>query len=225
MKRTTTIMFFMLCLAFGAAAQDRIHFTDQTVLSAYVEKVTDEFITYRTEDPHHGPRYSTSVFNVYKIVYQDGHEQKLGYGQYEDIIIQMGGIPNMMRFDSGHLYIGFRSGVGEQHADYLAFNLYGDRYIKARKQRKTGNILCYLGGALLIEGTLAALADAPIGFSVGGLVLGAGGLGAGIPILIKGNKGLSSIADDYNERMVGASHKASLTLGPCRSGVGLALNF
>lgn len=225
MKRSVSTIILMLCIAFASAAQDRLYFIDQTMVSAYVEEVSKDQIIYRTGDPQHGQRYSVSVYDVYKIVYQDGHVQMLGYGQYEELITQMGGIPNMMRFDSGRLYIGFRSGIGAQHADYLAFNLYGDRYTKARKQRNTGNILCYLGGILLLEGALSAVVDGDAALTIGGLALGAGSLGAGIPLLCKGNKGLNAIADDYNERVMGSSHKASLTLGPCRNGVGLALNF
>ena len=68
-----------------------------------------------------------------------------------------------------------------------------------------------------------------IGFASGGepegcgLLTGIGlaGMGAGIPICCSGKNMLKDIANDYNAKKGGAT----LTVGPCRSGVGLALNF
>lgn len=53
-------------------------------------------------------------------------------------------------------------------------------------------------------------------------------LGAGIPLWVKGSKGLRKIADDYNNTYVKPdrnSRAPNLSLGATRSGVGLAFNF
>ena len=65
---------------------------------------------------------------------------------------------------------------------------------------------------------------------VASYVLGAAGLASGIPLLVKGNRKLDAIADDYNRRngySLGPRHvEKSLTVGQCHSGgVGLAFNF
>ena len=59
-----------------------------------------------------------------------------------------------------------------------------------------------------------------------GLLMGAGavGMGAGIPLICSGNKIMKGIAADYNSR-IAPCRQPELTFGPCRSGVGLALNF
>ena len=60
-----------------------------------------------------------------------------------------------------------------------------------------------------------------------GYATGAACLGVGIPLWVKGDRQLNGIADDYNRnyghRNLG--YGSSLTVGPTRSGIGLALNF
>ena len=105
-------------------------------------------------------------------------------------------------------------------AEQVAFNLYGDQYFKGRRRITTGKSFMWLFGTSLVTGL--------IGFASGGepegcgLLAGIGlaGMGVGIPIFCSGRKMLKGIADDYNEK-----RGATLTVGPCRSGVGLALNF
>ena len=63
-------------------------------------------------------------------------------------------------------------------------------------------------------------------YVVGGLA-GAACLGVGIPIWVKGNRGLNKIADDYN-RNYGRDkfgYAPSLSIGSTGNGVGLALVF
>jgi hypothetical protein len=58
-------------------------------------------------------------------------------------------------------------------------------------------------------------------------IAGAAGLGAGITLLVKGNKKMNEIADDYNQRYGHTAHgsKSSLNVGTTAHGIGLALNF
>ena len=58
-------------------------------------------------------------------------------------------------------------------------------------------------------------------------IVGAAGLGAGITLLVKGNKKMNEIADDYNLRYGRAAHgsKSSLNVGTTAHGIGLAFNF
>ena len=61
-----------------------------------------------------------------------------------------------------------------------------------------------------------------------GYLASAGCIGAGIPLWVKGNKGLRKIADDYNRTYVNPErngHSPNLSLGATGSGIGLALNF
>lgn len=75
---------------------------------------------------------------------------------------------------------------------------------------------------------------APIVFGV----IGSGCLGAGIPLIVKGNRGFRKIAEDYNRTYLNGrkgggranaapekSHGASLFLGPTANGAGLRVDF
>ena len=140
----------------------------------------------------------------------------------------------------------------EDMADYIGISLYGSDYMKAKSQYMWGMSLTTTGATLLVGALVGGLMTADYnrksasmssGMSwhgpghgdysagstlpvVGGLA-GAVCLGAGIPIWIKGNRGLNRIADDYN-RNYGRDrlgHAPSLSVGATGSGIGLALNF
>ena len=66
-----------------------------------------------------------------------------------------------------------------------------------------------------------------VGLAVG-YVTSAGCIAAGIPLWVKGNRGLRKIADDYNRTYVNPNYGdrgASLSLGTTSNGFGLAFNF
>ena len=222
MKRL--IVFIALsCMAVCAMAQDRIYFNDDRVVTAFVEEVTDDYVYYRMHDPVMGPSYSARMDEVEQIVYMDGRVSRYGFAEEDAIIARLGGTPGMMHYFKGKLYVGRQSEWGARKADYIALNLYGERYLKARRQRKGGIALLTIGSLFMVEGIIAALDGAPEGWTYGGFVLGAAGLGSGIPLYCKGKKTLKTIASDYNGRLQG--NQSALTFGPCRSGVGFALNF
>ncbi len=225
MRRTFTIIVIMFLTAFAASAQDKIYFMDSRVVDAVIDEVGNELVYYRSYQYQDGPVYSVPVSHIAKIVYNNGYEQVIGIAPFfdEQLLKSVGGSGGKMRFSKGKLYLGSHSHYGYMQADYVAFNLYGDEYYKARRRRTTGNALTWTGASVFTFGILLALSDVPEG---GILLMGAGaaGMGAGIPLICGGNKILKGIAADYNSRLSAAS-QPSLTFGPCRNGVGLALNF
>ncbi len=226
MRRTIFITIIMCLSALAASAQDKIHFLDSRVVDAVVDEVGNELIYYRAFQYQNGPVYSVPVSHVEKIVYHNGYEQVIGGGLVfdESLLTAVGGTGGKMRFDRGKLYIGSHTAGGHLQADYVAFNLYGDDYYKARSRRTAGHALTWTGtavftfGFLLLGGSGVPEAGAVI------MGLGAASMATGIPILCSGNKILKGIAADYNSRL-SPDYKPSLTLGPCRNGVGLAFNF
>ncbi len=230
MRKFIFIMALALVSVMSADAQDRIYFNDSRIVDVVVDEVSDNYIYYRLYGNQEGPVCSTSTYNVFKIVYYNGEEQFFTGGTYYDGRLLdesmrglLGGQPMRMRFDSGKLYLGSRSHYGAMQADYIAFNLYGDEYHKARNNRLAGYIFVGIGSFLVSAG----FAMVPMDMSYGGAVtalVGAGCLGAGIPLVCKGNKRLKAIANDYNANYADG-RSTELTFGPCPSGVGFALKF
>lgn len=227
MRRTLTFILFMLFGAFAAQAQDRIYFIDSQVVNAVVDEVGHDLVYYRLYENQNGPVYSTPVNHVSKIVYHEGHEQKFLAGAIfnEDLLKNVGGPTGTMRFVNGKLYIGSRTYYGEQQAEYVVFNLYGDDYYKARQRRGWGHTLTWLGASMFSLAALAGIINLELEPGMA-LLMGAGaaGMGAGIPLICSGNRIMKGIATDYNTR-VASSRQPELTFGSCRNGVGLALNF
>lgn len=226
MRRTIYIILIMFLSFTAASAQDRIHFLDSRVVDAVVDEVGAEFIYYRAYQYQNGPVYSVPVCQVDKIVYHNGYEQVIRGGMVfnQELLDAVGGKGEKMRFDGGKLYLGSHSTYGHLQADYVAFNLYGDDYYKARRLRTTGHSLTWVGASLFSFGfLLLAGSDVPEGGAVI-MAVGAAGLGSGIPLICKGNRILKGIASDYNSRL-SPDYRPSLTFGPCRSGVGVAFNF
>ena len=227
MRRTLTIILCMLFGVFAAQAQDRIYFIDSQVVNAVVDEVGHDLVYYRLYENQNGPVYSTPVNHVSKIVYHEGHEQNFLAGSIfnEDLLKNAGGQAGTMRFVNGKLYIGSRTYYGAQQAEYVVFNMYGDDYFMARQRRGWGHTLTWLGASMFSLATLAAAINLELEPGMALLMgAGAGGMGAGIPLICSGNKIMKGIAADYNSR-IASSRQPELTFGPCRSGVGLALNF
>lgn len=227
MRRTLTIVLFILFGVFAAKAQDRIYFIDSQVVNAVVDEVGPELVYYRLYENQHGPVYSTPVSSISKIVYHEGHEQKFLAGSIfnEDLLKNAGGQTGAMRFVNGKLYIGSRTFYGEQQAEYVVFNLYGDDYYKARQRRGWGHTLTWLGASMVSLGVLAAAINLELEPGMALVTgIGAAGMGAGIPLICSGNRIMKGIAADYNSR-IAPCRQPELTFGPCSSGVGLALNF
>ncbi len=232
MKRTILITVLALVSIVYAGAQDRIFFNDSRIVDAVIDEVSDHYVYYRLYGNPEGPLCSTATYNVFKIVYHNGEEQSFMPGLYyddrllldESVRTLLGDKPMQMRFYSGQLYLGSRSRYGAMQADIIAFNLYGDDYYAAERNRKWGKSLVWAGGMLALGG----LSFWAVYELEGGAVLtGAGAvcLGVGIPLLKIGNTRLKGIADDYNSRYA-AEKSPELTFGPCASGgIGFALNF
>ncbi|MCM1176978.1 MAG: hypothetical protein NC308_11785 [Clostridium sp.] len=155
-----------------------------------------------------------------------------------------------LRYHKGHYYYENERLRNEQIADYIGYSLYGTGYLSAKRKYSWGFVLTCLGAGSLAMGiTIHSFAAASENFASenfagystmhedGGrnnseyigaatcYIIGAGGLGAGIPLLVKGQRGLRKIADDYNRNYGTDSKGYSLNIGTTRSGVGLSLNF
>ena len=218
MKRTLLLMLMALTSCVVLSAQDRIYFIDSRVVDAIVDEVGEDVIYYRMFDNQYGPVYSVSPYSLIKIVYQNGYEQNFGYAAYDPAFLGAGA--GSMRYANGRLYMGSQTPFGQMQAEQVVFNLYGDTYFKGRNRLTAGSTLMWICGTSFVSGLVGlAMGGEPQGC---GLLtgIGAAGLAAGIPIYCSGRKMLKGIADDYNGK-----RQTTLTVGPCRNGVGLALNF
>ncbi len=232
MKRILIMMALALAFIVSATAQDRIYFNDSRIENAVVDQIGSRYIKYRLYNNPDGPVRSAATYDVAKIIFEDGEVRTFSGRSYYDegllfeerALALLGDKPMQMRYDNGNLYLGSHSRYGAMQADIIAFNLYGDEYYAARRCHKWGNGLTWAGTILALGGFTYLISDYELG--AGYLLAGTGAacLGAGIPLLVKGNKRLKGIADDYNSRYAG-KESVELTFGPCRSGVGFALNF
>lgn len=110
-------------------------------------------------------------------------------------------------------------------SDAVGYSVYGSRYRKAKDNQGWGIFLSTLVAPL--SGLLLAYGIDEGGFVpavIGGVAL-AGSLGAGIPLWTKGRKELDWMLNDYSRRYGPKPTTASVSFGPTKNGVGLALIF
>ena len=248
MNVTRLIITIFVCLLFHVAVngQDRIYFNDSAPVDALIEEIGDDYVLYKTWDNQEGPDYRISLSRVERIVYRNGKEQVFGENGFPGTLAAPGipVVPGQLVYRHGRYYRGLSVVTPEQIRDYIGYKNYGSVYLKARRQYLAGSYLTYFGAGLLLFGVIAVVADASAPSMSGDFgndsfmtgtgtvcgILGAAGLASGIPLMVKGNRQLDAIADDYNSRhgygMKGNGRRMSLTLGPCHSGgTGLAFNF
>ena len=107
----------------------------------------------------------------------------------------------------------------------MGYSVYGSRYRKARNTKSWGIVLAAVVAPLGGVGLAYGISEQ----SYADLFLGAGlclaGLGAGIPLWVKGQRELDWMMDDYARRYGPRPHAASLSFGPTANGAGLALRF
>ena len=107
----------------------------------------------------------------------------------------------------------------------VGYSLYGSRYRKARSEKGWGIALTAVVAPLGVAWFAYGIAE----HSTPGKVIGAGlcvaGLGAGIPLWVKGQRELDWMMDDYARRHGPRPHAATLFFGPTPNGTGLALRF
>ncbi len=154
-----------------------------------------------------------------------------------------------LKYHNGHYYYNQERLRQEEIADYIGYSLYGKEYMSAKRNYAWGMSLTFVGSFLMAGGIIMHIANTvadrgmtppslDFGYSVSQdhgdpalvgaavcYIAGAGGLGAGIPLLVKGKRGLRRIADDYNRNYSSGSGEFSLNLGATASGIGLSLNF
>ena len=113
----------------------------------------------------------------------------------------------------------------EPFGDAVGYSLYGSRYRRAKSNRFWGialtTVVAPLSGLFAIE---AFMEDTPgLGLAQAGICLGS--LGVGIPLWSRGRRELDWMMDDYVRRYGPRPYSMNLSVGPTRSGMGLALNF
>ena len=145
----------------------------------------------------------------------------------------------------GHYYSPYGRISREDIIDYIGYSLYGSEYMKASNRYVWGIHLTGAGASAILISIATHIAyagmdrfsdrhgmsghstDYSAGIAVG-YIAGAACLGAGIPLWVKGSKGLRKIADDYNRRYINPEENGTspnLSLGATRNGIGLAFNF
>ena len=107
----------------------------------------------------------------------------------------------------------------------VGLTLYGSRYRKASANKGWGVTLsCLLAPALLVA-TVASIDAENWGLTaISGAAL-AGTIYGGVTLWRKGQRELDAMLDDYSAKYAPRPYAASLSFGPTRNGVGLALNF
>jgi hypothetical protein len=140
------------------------------------------------------------------------------YGNRDEISVENDGQNKSITIDKN--YYRWRSLDRE-----VGLNLYGSRYRKASSNKGWGMTLSCLVAPALLVGSLAAVdSEVPGVAVVGGLAL-AGTLYGGITLWRKGQRELDAMLDDYAAKYAPRPRTASLSVGPTRNGMGLALNF
>ena len=231
MKRiiaASIIIAVSLITSRASMAQDIIHTYDSAPIKAKVLEIGDDYMYYKTWDNPDGPLYNMSLSRVLKIVFENGTTKTFApISPY----ISPGPYGAYGRISRGQI------------ADYIGYSLYGSEYMKASNQYTWGIYLTGAGVAGLVVTIAAHIAYAEMndftsqhgmhssGSDIGvaaGYIGSVACLGAGIPLWVKGSKGIRKIADDYNNTYVNPDRNSSapnLSLGATRSGVGLAFNF
>lgn len=239
----TGIIAASLITAPASMAQDIIHTYDSTPVKAKILEIGDNYMYYKTWDNPDGPLYSISLSKVVKIVFENGTTKifapsspYIGPGPY-------GTHPLDYRW--GHYYNPYGRLSRGQIADYIGYSLYGSEYMQASNRYSWGIYLTCAGVGCILVTVAAHIASIEMesinnlhgigsgisGSNAGaaaGYIVGAGCLGAGIPLWVKGNRGLRKIADDYNRTYINPDrneNSPNLSLGSTRNGIGLALNF
>lgn len=255
MKAKIFLTSILLAICAEALAQDIIHTTDRRTIEAKVLEITDEQIIYKTFDNLEGPDYRMSIDRVERIVFENGTEKTfspaaiLVPGPYAYDYYDLYG---PLEYRWGNYYDRYGRICSDRLYDYLGVSMYGSKYRKAQNQLQWGLWLTMGGAALLTTGIVCGAMQADYNRGVAQMrgnyssygirgndssameavyiatgIAGAASLGAGITLLVKGNRKMNEIADDYNQRYGHAAHgsKTSLNVGTTANGIGLALNF
>ena len=107
----------------------------------------------------------------------------------------------------------------------VAYSIYGSRFRKAKMNRNWGVFLSCVAAPASAVLMLYGIGEGIPGAAIAGGGMMAGCLGGGIPLWVRGRRGLDWILDDYAERYGPKPYAANLTVGPTPGGVGLALRF
>ena len=109
--------------------------------------------------------------------------------------------------------------------DMVGYSIYGSRYRKAKANRNWGVFFCEVIAPISALVAIGGIENDTPGATIVGVAGLAGSLGAGIPLWRKGRRELDRMLDDYARRYAPRPYSSSISAGPTRNGIGLALNF
>ena len=244
MKHILTLMAVLIAsmaASIVSSAQDIIHTYDSAPIKAEIKHIDDDYIHYKTWDNQDGPLYTMALSRVEKIIFKNGTIQIIP--QTNQTIIPSGYSSIPQGFRRGKFYEVNGRISSQDIYDYIGYSLYGGEYMKARNQYTWGMSLTCIGLGGLIITAIAHVSSSnmhkitsmhhqgAIEYSNAGAIVGyaasVGCIGAGIPLWVKGSRGLHKIADNYNLKHGSTQQHgdANLSLGTTRNGLGLAFNF
>ncbi len=245
-KLSIAFIGLFLLTSLNTSAQDYIHTLDSAPIKSKVVEIGDNYIYYKTWDNLEGPLYNISPARVARIVFENGTVKNLAtLSPYAGVSPYVyGTYPLDYRW--GNYYGPYGRISPQELSDFIGYSLYGSEYMKARNQFSWGYALTAIGAAgfimsicshmILIEddgmGSIPGFENMMpshqdnSGAIAAGYIVSAGCLGAGIPLWVKGSRGLRKIADDYNSTYINPQRPSpSLSLGSTQNGFGLAFNF
>lgn len=244
-KLIIAITGLFLLTSLNTSAQDYIHTLDSAPIKSKVVEIGDNYIYYKTWDNLKGPLYNISPARVVRIVFENGTEKNFAS------ISPYAGVSPYATYPLDYRWGAYYGPYGRispsELSDFIGYSLYGSEYMKARNQFSWGYALTAVGVAGLImsfsshmilaaddgmssmpgfENMKPAQQDNSGAIAAAGYIFSAGCLGAGIPLWVKGSRGLRKIADDYNSTYINPQRTSpSLSLGSTQNGFGLAFNF
>lgn len=236
MKKYFAVIVFLYFFCQNVFGKDVIVMMTGEKINAVVTEITDNYISYRTDENSDGPRYKISLSRVSHVVFENGTVRNFF----------LSGEPLPV---GGEYYL-HGMGYGTDYMDYRLMMMFGGRYIKAKDQRNSGILFALLGAGCLAGSLMgmAAVTDSPklsmphyfengrtgpmvTNNSSVGMVLGAVGIcsgiacmGAGITLWVKGNRKINKLYDEMSTRSVSGAD-SSLSLKSTGAGISLSLSF
>ena len=127
--------------------------------------------------------------------------------------------------DGQDIAIGREMPYWQPFDDMVGYSIYGSRYRKAKASRNWGVFFCEVIAPISALVALGGIENDTPGATLVGVAGLAGSLGAGIPLWHKGRRELDWMLDDYARRYAPRPYSSTISAGPTRHGIGLALNF
>lgn len=237
MKRTiiafTLVSAIFILRPTLASAQDLILTTEDKIIEAIIQRITDNTITYKMYDNPDGPTYETSTTKIVKICFENGTEQKFSNPvndrrQKAAAVPESAKRPDRLLYRKGRVYLGGHELRDYEMSQLLPRDLY--RSIEAGKgMYKHGRNLIIAGTvieasaiALFITG-IVLYEPLPLTIGYATFAVGLPCLGAGIPIFCVGKHRIRNAASEFN--VLNGYREFALNIGNTGNGFGIYVNF